>query len=86
MHSDDNRNGACKAENYGRTRIEGGRMKNTEKEIDDQFDEMDDYDPLDDYCDECRVYGDDYSFDEDGKMVDNCVECPFNSANNDWED
>lgn len=48
----------------------------------DNYDEWDDYD----YCDECRGYGDDYSFDEDGEMVDNCVDCPFNSANNDWDD
>lgn len=31
-----------------------------------------------DYCDECRGYGDDYSFDDDGELVDNCNECIFN--------
>lgn len=31
-----------------------------------------------DYCDECRIYGDDYSFDEDGDMVCNCDHCLSN--------
>ena len=60
----------------------------TEEEMDEKLELLEDYDPWDDddYCDECRIYGDDYSFDEDGEMVDNCVDCPFNSVNNDWDD
>lgn len=34
----------------------------------------DDYD----YCYECQGYGDDYSFDDDGELVDNCTDCAFN--------
>lgn len=34
---------------------------------------MDDYD----VCDECRGYGDDYYFDDDGDLVIYCSECPF---------
>lgn len=26
----------------------------------------------------CRGYGDDYSFDDDGELVDNCTDCTFN--------
>lgn len=37
-------------------------------------DQQDDYDP----CYECGGYGDDYSFDEDGELVSNCPDCPFN--------
>ena len=28
-----------------------------------------------DYCDECKIYGDDYSFDEDREMICNCYGC-----------
>lgn len=39
----------------------------------------------DDRCYECTGYGDDYSEDEEGNLVDNCVDCPYNSANQeDW--
>lgn len=41
------------------------------------------YDPYD-HCYECGGYGDDYSVDEDGKMVCNCFDCPNNPAN--WDD
>lgn len=34
---------------------------------------MDDYD----YYAECRLYGDDYSFDKDGGLVSNCDGCPM---------
>lgn len=37
-------------------------------------DEWDDYDP----CYECTGYGDDYSIDENGELVWNCPDCPFN--------
>lgn len=30
-------------------------------------------------CYECSGYGDDYSFDENGEMISNCANCPFNS-------
>lgn len=36
--------------------------------------------PYDDYCDECRIYGDDISINEQGKMEDNCWKCPFNEV------
>ena len=39
---------------------------------DDEFRE--DYDR----CYECTGYGDDYSFDDDGDLVCNCNDCPFN--------
>ena len=36
-------------------------------------------------CYECSGYGDDYSFDENGEMINNCTNCPFNSRANDVE-
>lgn len=33
--------------------------------------------PWDDYCYECSGYGDDYSVDENGELVCNCLTCPF---------
>ena len=41
-------------------------------------------DDLYDYCDECRIYGDDYSFDEDGNMICMCDTCINNLSN--WDD
>ena len=32
----------------------------------------------DDPCEECRIYGDDYSYDEDGDSVCNCEGCCWN--------
>lgn len=29
-------------------------------------------------CYECRGYGDDYYWDENGDLVNACAECPFN--------
>lgn len=56
-------------------------VKKAEKEIYGWFgqeppeeDQPDDYDP----CYECRGYGDDYHFDEDGELVLNCPDCPLN--------
>ncbi len=44
-----------------------------------------DYWDYDDYCYECTGYGDDYKEDENGNMVSNCDDCPFNSLNReDW--
>lgn len=31
-----------------------------------------------DHCYECQGYGDDYYWDENGKMVCACDDCPFN--------
>lgn len=31
-----------------------------------------------DFCYECRGYGDDYRLDENGELVSNCDDCPFN--------
>ena len=41
---------------------------------------MDDYD----YCDECQLYGDDYSYDKDGDLVSNCYDCPMNPDGDAW--
>ena len=41
-------------------------------------DYYDDYD--DDYCYECRGYGYDYYVDDDGDLVSNSEDCPYNSA------
>lgn len=49
-------------------------MKNYD--IDDYED--DDLWDDDDYCYECRGYGDDYRIDEYGELVSNCDDCPFN--------
>lgn len=40
-------------------------------------------DEEDDRCYECTGYGDNYSYDEDGELVSNCPDCPWNSANDD---
>lgn len=34
---------------------------------------MSDYDP----CEDCRINGDDYSYDDDGGLVSNCYDCPL---------
>ena len=36
-----------------------------------------------DYCYECRGLGSDYSVNDDGELVDNCTDCPFNPSRND---
>ena len=38
----------------------------------------------DDRCYECTGYGDDYSYDEDGELVSNCSDCPWNRVNDEW--
>lgn len=46
----------------------------------------------DDYCYECGGYGDDYSVNDDGELVSNCLDCPFNPSRYDedgydmWDD
>ena len=45
------------------------------------MDLWDDYD----YCDECRRYGNDYSFD-DGELVDNCADCVFSPCGEESND
>lgn len=35
-----------------------------------------------DYCDDCRGYGDDYTYDENGNLVSVCDECPRNPYGN----
>lgn len=39
--------------------------------------ETEEEDLFDDYCYECRGYGDDYSVDKSGEFVCNCFTCPF---------
>lgn len=34
-----------------------------------------------DYCDECRIYGDDYYVDENGEWIDACENCSMNTEN-----
>lgn len=40
------------------------------------------------HCTECAIYGDNYSYDEDGELVCICNECPLNIArmDGDWDD
>lgn len=33
-----------------------------------------------DRCYECSGYGDDYYVDENGELVFNCIDCPFNRS------
>lgn len=40
----------------------------------------------DDYCYECTGYGDDYSVDEDGELVCNCFDCPYNGWREDYDE
>lgn len=35
----------------------------------------------DDYCYECRGYGDDYYYSDDGELVCRCSQCPFDNHN-----
>ena len=41
----------------------------------------------DDYCYECRDYGDDYYYNEDGELVCRCEGCHYNESNRDnaWD-
>ena len=54
----------------------------TEEEMDEQLELMEEYD--NDRCYECTGYGDNYSYDEDGELVSNCIDCPWNRANDEW--
>ena len=36
-----------------------------------------------DRCYECGADGDDYRVDENGKLISNCADCPFNE---DWSE
>ena len=40
---------------------------------------------MNDVCDECRLYGDDYSYDRDGDLVSNCYDCPLRRLEG-WND
>lgn len=40
----------------------------------------------DDYCYECKGYGDDYYTDENGELVSACDECPNNPLRWDKDD
>lgn len=51
-----------------------------ENKYEDPF--WDDYD----WCYECRGYGDDYRYDEDGELVSSCDDCPNNPNRRDsWD-
>ena len=41
-----------------------------------------DLEEYDDHCYECGGYGDDYSVDEEGNLVSNCDDCPYNGCDN----
>lgn len=64
---------------------DGDGMIMTEEEMDEQLELMEEYEPRDDddRCYECQGYGDDYSEDEEGNLVSNCTDYPWNSANDD---
>ena len=36
-----------------------------------------------DICEDCRLVGDDYYYDDDGNLCDACIDCPFNENNYD---
>ena len=38
-----------------------------------------------DYCYECTAYGDEVSFDEDGEIICNCINCIHNQIE-EWKD
>lgn len=52
---------------------------NKKESVDYMDDDNYTYDDYIDYdlCDECQIYGDDYSFDEDGGIICNCLNCQF---------
>lgn len=51
-----------------------------ENKYEDPF--WDDYD----WCYECRGYGDDYHYNEDGELVSSCDDCPNNPNRRDsWD-
>ena len=37
------------------------------------------YDP----CEYCRLYGYDYSYDDDGELISNCYDCPLRGGEHD---
>ena len=39
------------------------------------YDEFNPYDP----CEDCKSYGDDYVYDDDGELIYKCEECIHNS-------
>lgn len=39
---------------------------------------------MNEYCWECRLHGDDYSYDKDGDIVYNCYDCPMNPRSDAW--
>lgn len=39
---------------------------------------------MNDICEECRIYGDDYSYDKDGDIVSSCYDCPMNPDGDAW--
>lgn len=48
-------------------------------------------DPIDrdfnsDPCEDCRLNGDDYSYDKDGDLMSNCYDCPLREGRKENED
>ena len=58
----------------------------SEEEMDEQLELMEELEPWDedDRCYECSGYGDDYSVNEEGELVSNCIDCPFNGSVDEW--
>lgn len=51
-----------------------------EYDVDEDYDyDFEEYQDTLDYCEECRIYGDNYYTDEDGEHVCRCSECNTNS-------
>ena len=61
----------------------GKTMTDCDWDYDDDWDEYPEEDYLRDRCYECRGYGDDYYFDEQGELVSACDECSFNGRDDD---
>lgn len=49
-----------------------------DEDYDYDFEEYDEYQDALDYCEECRIYGDDYYIDDDGEHVCRCPKCNMN--------
>lgn len=49
-----------------------------DEDYDYDFEEYDEYQDALDYCEECRIYGDDYYIDDDGEHVCRCLKCNMN--------
>lgn len=58
----------------------------TEEQFDSEALQEEDTDWYLDPCEECTGYGDDYSYDEHGDLVNNCPTCPVNISRMEADD